>query len=408
MRSRLALLIALGVDNFGSGLFLPLALVYVTHDGGLPLATAGPVISLGTLAGLAAPPVAGRLTDRIGPRPLVVTAELLQALGALTYLAAHGVAAVLTAAVLLAAGQQLFYSSLFSLITDVAPEGPPDRPFAVAGMVRSACFGLGGLAVGGLLTTAGPAAYRIAVAGDAASFAACAALLAAFVRVPDRYPIMPPPGLAGLARHRLRSDRPFLALIVIAGLMALTVDFFVAGVPVFVLVRLHGPPWLPGTILALVTALMSVGGTVALRATRRLSRITTLQVAAALYVLWCLASVAAIVVPPGGRAVVLLVATVMLGCGCLLSGPRGVALAEATAPPPARGRYLAAYQYAFTIAGIVAPALVALYSVALWLPWLLVAVCAAGAIAALRELRPRLELRARAIAADKVPVTARS
>jgi hypothetical protein len=339
----------------------------------------------------------------------VVTAELLQALGALTYLAAHGIAAVLAAAVLLAAGQQLFYSSLFSLITDVAPAGPPDRPFAVAGMVRSACFGLGGLAVGGLLTTAGPAAYRIAVAGDAASFVACAALLAAFVRVPDRYPIIPAPSLARLARrHQLRSDRPFLALIVIAGLMALTVDFFVAGVPVFVLVRLHGPPWLPGTILGLVTALMSVGGTVALRATRRLSRITTLQVAAVLYVLWCLVSVAAIIVPPGGRAVVLLVATVMLGCGCLLSGPRGVALAEATAPPPARGRYLAAYQYAFTIAGIVAPALVALYSVALWLPWLLVAVCAAAAIAALSELRPRLELRARTIAADKVPVTVRS
>jgi hypothetical protein len=276
-------------------------------------------------------------------------------------------------------------------------------------MVRSACFGLGGLAVGGLLTSVGPAAYRIAVAGDAASFAACAALLAAFVRVPSRSRAVAAPGLGGLAGgHRLRSDRPFLALIVVAGLMALTVDFFVAGVPVFVLVRLHGPSWLPGTILALVTALMSVGGTAALRATRRLSRITTLQVAAVLYVLWCLASVAAIIVPPGGRAVVLLAATVMLGCGCLLSGPRGVALAEAAAPPPARGRYLAAYQYAFTIAGIVAPALVALYSVALWLPWLLVACCAAAAIAALSELRPRLERRVRVIAAETAPATARS
>jgi hypothetical protein len=30
MRNRVALLVALGVDNFGSGLFLPLTLVYVT------------------------------------------------------------------------------------------------------------------------------------------------------------------------------------------------------------------------------------------------------------------------------------------------------------------------------------------------------------------------------------------
>ena len=114
---------ALGTDNFGSGLFLPLALVYVTRDVGLPLATAGTLVSIGTLAGLAAPAVTGRLIDRIGPRPMVIAAQLLQALGALTYLAARGAPTVLAAAILLAAGQQLFYSSLFSLVSVVAGAG---------------------------------------------------------------------------------------------------------------------------------------------------------------------------------------------------------------------------------------------------------------------------------------------
>jgi hypothetical protein len=94
----------------------------------------------------------------------VVGAELLQALGAVTYVAARGVAAVAVAAVLPAAGQQLFYSSLFTLIADVAGDGPKDRPFTVAAMVRSACSGLGGLAAGGLLSLAGATAYRIAAA----------------------------------------------------------------------------------------------------------------------------------------------------------------------------------------------------------------------------------------------------
>lgn len=88
------------------------------------------------------------------------------------------------AGVLLAAGQQLFYSSLFTLIADVAGDGPKDRPFTVAAMVRSACFGLGGLAAAGLLSLAGAAAYRIAVAVDAGSFAVCALLLALLVRTP--------------------------------------------------------------------------------------------------------------------------------------------------------------------------------------------------------------------------------
>ena len=93
-RSRVALLTALGVDNFGSGLFLPVVLLYVTRVVGLPLAAAGTVVALGTVAGLAVPPAAGRLVDRIGPRRIVICAELLQALGAVTYLVARGTAMV--------------------------------------------------------------------------------------------------------------------------------------------------------------------------------------------------------------------------------------------------------------------------------------------------------------------------
>ncbi len=59
-RSRMALLAALGVNNFGSGLFLPVVLLYVTRVVGLPLAAAGTVVALGTVAGLGVPPAAGR------------------------------------------------------------------------------------------------------------------------------------------------------------------------------------------------------------------------------------------------------------------------------------------------------------------------------------------------------------
>jgi len=88
-RNRTALLAALGTDNFGSGLFLPVVLLYVTRVIGLPLATAGTVVSLGTIAGLAAPPLAGRLVDTVGPRPVVICAQVLQAAAAVLYLAAR-------------------------------------------------------------------------------------------------------------------------------------------------------------------------------------------------------------------------------------------------------------------------------------------------------------------------------
>jgi MFS family permease len=268
VKNRTALLAALGVDNFGSGLFLPLSLVYVTRVIGLSLGAAGTLVALGTLAGLAIPPIAGRLVDRVGPKSVIIAAQLLQALGALAYLAAHSAIAVLAAAMLLAAGQQMFYSSLAALISDVAGAGPHDRPFAVANMVRSGCFGLGGLAVAGILTAAGPVALRIALVADAGSFVTCSLLLALFVRLPKwradghaglvqaaAFPdawgtAQDVAGDAGAARAgarravpgRVTADGPFLALITVSGLVVLAIDFFLTGMPVYVLEQLHAPP----------------------------------------------------------------------------------------------------------------------------------------------------------------------
>jgi hypothetical protein len=60
-RNRIVLLAALGADNFGSGLFLPVALLDVIRVVGLPLAVAGTVVALGAVAGLVVPPFAGPL-----------------------------------------------------------------------------------------------------------------------------------------------------------------------------------------------------------------------------------------------------------------------------------------------------------------------------------------------------------
>ncbi|HUA31613.1 MAG TPA: MFS transporter [Streptosporangiaceae bacterium] len=413
-RDRVVLLAALGVDNLGSGSFLPVMLLYVTRVVGLPLAVAGTVVAAGTVAGLGVPAVAGRLAERVGPLRVVLSAEVLQALGALAYLAARGPAAVAVAAVLLGAGQQLFYSSLFALIADVVGDGPKDRPFALAAMVRSACFSAGGLAAGGLLTVAGAAGLRIAVAADAVSFAACALLLALLVRLPR--PAHRDLGARGAAvgsgagagagsgvsaglgsaagtRAGTRldgplSDRPFLTLIVATALASLAGDFFLSGMSVYVLGELHSRPWLPGAALALLAGL-GAGATAALRVTRGLRRTSVLALGGWLCVLWCAACLAALAVPPGWRPAELLAATVVLGVAGLLL-QRANALAEAVAPAAARGRYLAAFQYAFTVAGVIAPAVVALYSVAVWLPWLLVATCAALSAVLIRWLAPRL------------------
>ena len=90
MKNGNGLLVALGIDNAGSGLFLPLSLVYATRVVGLPLATAGPLVAVGSLAGLVVPAVAGGVVDRLGAKPMVITSQLLQAAGAAVSARAFG------------------------------------------------------------------------------------------------------------------------------------------------------------------------------------------------------------------------------------------------------------------------------------------------------------------------------
>ncbi|QRP46230.1 MFS transporter [Amycolatopsis sp. FDAARGOS 1241] len=382
-RGRVVLLCALGIDNFGSGLFLPLALVYVTRVVGIPLALAGTAVTIGTLAGLVVPPLAGRLVDRTGPRAVVVGAQLLQAAGTVAYLVADGVGAVVVAAILLAAGQQLFHSSLYALIAEVAGDVPKDRPFAEVGMVRAGGFGLGGLTSSGFLTWFGASGYSVALAVDVVTFVVAAALITSVVKPVHR------------AAPRARSsgvlhDRPYLALILLSGMFGLSLDFFLIGTPVFVLDLLHGPTWLPGAILFLLTVVTSAGGTAALRLTRRLNRVAAMRGGSALFAAWCVVSLGVLLVPPSWQAGYLLVATLVYAAGDLVFGPRSGALAEAAAPPEAKGRYLAAFQYAFTFAQVVAPVVVSLFSVSSWLPWVLVGGCACLAVVGLGRLGPRL------------------
>jgi MFS family permease len=115
-------------------------------------------------------------------------------------------------------------------------------------------------------------------------------------------------------------------------------------------------------------------------------RTTAMTLGAALFAAWSAACLAALAVPSGWRPAEILAATVVMAVGGLLFQSRVNALAEAAAPAAARGRYLAGFQYAFTVPGVLAPAVVALFPVAVWLPWLLVGAAAGLAVLGLRIL----------------------
>ena len=416
-RSRWGLLLALAIDNFGSGLFLPLVLVYSVQVVGLSLPLAGSLLFVGTLIGLGAPLLVGAVVDRFGPRRVVITSQLVQAGGMTLYLlagAAPGdsgggvgagrwtaVALAVGGALLVAAGTQTFYSSLFSLIAAVAADGPKDGAFAHVDMIRSAAFGLGALVAAALLTWMGTPALRIAVSVDALTFVLAAALLWRLVQVSTAAAQRSAQGPAQRSAQRSAQDaprpwrdHPFLVLLVVIALTGLATDVFLVGFSVWALDRLNAPAWVPGACVALLTGLSSTSTALVVRWTDGWKRTRTVALGAVLTIVWCAMCATAPLVAAGWRPAWLLACTVVLAVSGMLIVVRVMAMAEASAPAAAHGRYLATVQYGFNTTALLAPLLVGLFPVVLWAPWAAVALGCAGALLLLPRLARRLPAQA--------------
>lgn len=134
----------------------------------------------------------------------------------------------------------------------------------------------------------------------------------------------------------------------------------------------------------------STCGTLAVRLTRNWSRPTAMMIGAAFYIAWCVFSAVAVAVPDTWQPAWLLATAPLLAAGTLVFMPRANALSEAAAPPAFRGRYLAAFQFSFTIPGVAAPAVVAFFTFGDLAPWPVIAACAAVGLVGLRWLAPKL------------------
>jgi MFS family permease len=382
---RFVLLTGLGIDNFGTGLFLPLPVVYATSEVGLTVGQAGAAVAIGTVAGFALPPLAGRLTHRFGPRFTVTAALWLQSAGAFAYLLATSFLGVVCCAVLMVAGSQAFFCSVSVLVADMyADDDQKERPFAIMAMVRSAAFGLGTLVAAVLLTGLGDGALRLLVTVDGVSFALAAVVLTLFVSV-GRQPAHGGDGVS-MGPLRVLRDGTYRNLLVATCLLGVATDFALVGTPVFVIDVLAGPRWLPGALLAFLTVLSSVVGLQVVRALRGRRRTWSLQLAGGLYAAWGALSIIMVWLPVTWLVPFAFAVWLAILAANKIFFPVAGALSEAMPPRPSRAAYMATYQYAFTTAGVIAPALVSLFDVASWLPWALVATSALCGVAILRRV----------------------
>ncbi len=387
---------ALVIDSLGGGLFMPLSLIFFTKLTDVPLGLLGILISVANIIPLPIPIWAGTLADRFGALPLVIGAQALQAVGFLAYPWVHEPVGIFVAVALTAVGVRFFWSAIFTAIADYvdgsATPRNKDTWYAWANMARTAGLGVGGLVTGAAIADGHAGGYRAIAYAAAGCYAGAAVTITAFVRAPRIRHLeeLPGSGYATLLR-----DRPFLALTGINTVFALSSMMLGLALPTFLVDGLKAPAWLTSVVLVGNAVLISLLGGPLVSRLRPFRRTRLIVLAAGLWTVW---SLVLAVLPPGRLAWVaplLVGATLLFTVAEVIHAPVSMSMAAAVAPAQIRGRYLAAFQYSFTIAGIIGPTFfTALFGVARGLPWVMLAVVnvlAAGAVLLLeRTLAPEL------------------
>ncbi|WP_342775031.1 MFS transporter [Nonomuraea diastatica] len=391
-RRRWPLLTAVAVDSLGTGLYLPLSLLYFLKVTDLDLSTIGLLISMTTALTLPVPMVVGWLVDRLGPRLVVAGGQTLQGVGFLLYLTVSGAGSLVVAVLVATVGLRVYWSSVFTLIADQADterSDAKDHWFARAGMMRETGVGGGALLTGVALTFDSARVYDGLILGSALAFLAAA--LVVVLMVPSTPHTLPPAD--GPSGHRaLLRDRPYLALIGTCTIFALCSTFLALSLPVYVVQGLSGPGWVSGPLLALNTLLLATCTAALTRfVRRRCTRPRALAWAGGLWTLWCAASAAAVLLPSDALVPFLVAVVLCYTAAEMIYGPASNALAADAAPAGSRGTYLAAFQYSFAVANILAPGLFGLlFSQDRLLPWLAVGLLAALGAGLMLRLERRL------------------
>jgi MFS family permease len=387
------------VDSIGNGLLLPLGLIFFLRITRVSLAEIGVLLSAGYATQLPVPLIAGALADRVGARPLVVLAQVVQAVGYVAGGLATGPPGILVSATLNAIGVRLFWSSIFTVISDYVDGRPgaagrgKDYWYGWASMSRTAGLGVGGLVTGIAISSPGTGerTFRTIAFGAAACFAIAGATISIFVRAPRA-------GQQAVAMLRgylaLLRDRPYLGLIAVNACFALCTIMLPLALPAVVLIQLHAPAWLVAGLLVANTVLVSLATAPVVLRLRPFRRTRAIVAAASLWGLWALLLALLDFMPPGhpGWVVpVLIGATLLYTAATIIHTPVSIGLATSAAPVDTRGRYLATFQYSFTFAEIIGPSFfTTLFAIGHRLPWLALAALNGLAIGALLLLERRL------------------
>ncbi|MGH3412125.1 MAG: MFS transporter [Marmoricola sp.] len=357
---------ALGIDALGSGIWMPLSLLYFLHETHLDLVQLGLAMTVANALVFPMVPAVGHFVDALGAKKMMQSGNVIQAVAFALYPLASNtpeVGAVVAAATL---GRTCFWGANGPLITQITRPGERELWFGFVGALRNAGYGVGGVLAAVALGIGTHAAYHAVVLANAASYVGAFVLM---LGVSGGQRPAPAAASEGGWRVVLR-DRAYRWLIASTFCYAMTEMVLNVAMPVYFAHLLHLPGWIPGVVFVINTVMIGVGQGLVVRTMTGVVRIRVLLTAicftASSFAMFWTAD--ALSVRTG--LVLVLAAAVVYTLGEMVAGPVVGALAAETPPPALRGRYMSANQLAWNASGAIAPlvytALLARGSAAMW------------------------------------------
>lgn len=369
-RGTTSFLLVLVIDALGSGLFVPLSILYFQVTAAFSLPVIGLLLTVATLCTLPITFVTGSLVDRFGARRLTALSQLMQALGLFGYLFVHTLPILLLTALLVTAGNRMFYAAHTALVVEIALPQERDRWYGLVGAIRNVGLGIGGFLAGLVLATKDTGFYHLLIAVSSICYLAAGSLLLRQLEIGQR-------------QHKRESGVPYstvirhrLFLVFLLSTIAFPLCALMLGtaLPIYITQAVHAPVWIVGTIFVL-NSILSIGcQTIIVRLLEPYHRAKVIAVAALIWTSACLLFALALIIPHSSIAAYLFFAATLYTLASLFYTPTASALVAELGPIALRGRYLATYEFSWGVASSLTPALfTVLYAVTPNLPWLVLA-----------------------------------
>jgi MFS family permease len=340
------------IDLVGFGVIIPLLPFYGVHFGASPTAVTW-MMACYSLAQFFFSPILGRLSDRVGRRPVLLV-SLVASIVSYLWLGFANALWMLFAARLLSGAGAGNIAAAQAYITDVTP---PEGRAKAMGMIGAA-FGLGftvGPALGGLVAGSAPDATDLSRPAFVAAGLSALALAIALARLKESRPPQSRDGEARPSRLRVARDllgRPTLRQLVL--LFFIATSAFAAMETTYALWTNSAFGWGPAQVglvfLYVGMVLVVVQGALIGRLSRRFGEARLVAAGAALIAAGLFALPFALSLPR------LMVVNTLLPLGMGLLNPSMTSLISKEAGADERGGVLGVAQSAGSLARIIGPA----------------------------------------------------